>query len=497
MKVKNLEKTLSNKLNASVNKMEGLSKNEKKELKDFAQELLFPTRGIDIPRPIPSKANRFYRRGMFIIESAQENIMFQVKPDPFRFLTVTQSSSTTSVGVGNLPTLNYGELGQDDAGDVSVPGGAPVFITYPLPASMVGGTNINNEYQPRTTITSQSGSLSTAIPVGVFNQDFRFGVNGWSSVDLPAQTITARIGNYSPASFDARLVLFRLSGGALSVVGQSTVSTLAPNLVDAFQITLASTASATADETLGLGVLISAVSGANFYWEQLVLAPTFIQINGAAGHLATQHYTFGQALFQGDPVSAERIDQLFVNSKLYAPISAAMVVNVSQVLKDRGGNFLAAYLPSRTSVPADPSDAWVTLVSYGSHYPVATNPFAKGAHASWVGERIQDYEFRRPFQELSWQTFNYDSLPLITVLGQRAVSEAPSTATWYLELRGAFAIKTLDPTIQLELSPPCPFFLMLYLSIVAVHPLLVGENPDHLARLAKLALQFVEDPRLS
>lgn len=493
-KIKKLERTMNNQLNASVNKL-NLSSDQSALVKEYAKELLHPTKGIDIPRPFPVMTNRAFFAGQLILESEARDIMFQIKPDPFRFITITENTPTAIDGTGSLPTVNYNEAGADDVGNVSSVGSGPIMIGYPSNLPLVTGGSVPNI---SNVALSGSGSLSTVTRfVSLISDNFRAGfIQGWKNVGAIAQTASVVISNGGQGNFSCQMVLF--TRGANGVVTPSSVSLLTAvnagsTVAIAIPIITISTDEIT---TLGLGLRLEGFTVAPTAWEDITVTPQVLGIKANADHISVRSLTVGQASYPGDVVNADRVDQLFLNSQLYAPVACSSVLNVTQLLKDRGGNFLSAYMPSRVKLPATPEQAWMTANSYRRSYPVAMNPFAKGCHGSWIGQRIQDYEFRRPFREESWSNLNYDSLPSTYLIGQRAVADTPSIATYYLDFNVGFSIQTLDPTITLQVTPSCPNFLLLYLSIVAMHPLLVGENPNHIARLAEIAKMVANDPRV-
>lgn len=490
--VKKLEKTLKNRVNSTVNSM-ALSSQEKKLIKEYSSELLHPTRGIDLPRPFPVKTYKGFYSGQLTLNSDYREVMFQIKPDPFKFVKIFENNPSVINGTGRLPEINYAEAGADDLGNVRQPGVCDIIFGYPLPVPLVNDTSLPNTHH---TVAASYGAIATSEFVALINDNFRGGfVNGWLEATIAGPTFQCTFTNNSQATLDyAPIFMTRDATGAVSPLGIYAAQTIAPGVTQTWTPTAISTTTVTGKTLLCCGIRLTNVINAPFGYEQMRVSFS-AQINGNADHLSERVLSLGAASYPNDPVNALRLDQMFVNCQLYAPVACSTVLNVVQTLKDRGGNFLSAYLPSRVNLPDSPSAAWEVAKAYGRSYPVVSNPFAKGAHASWVGQRIQDYEFRRPFREDNWKDLNYDSLPSTYLIAQRAISGDVSTATFYLDFSVAFSVQTLDPTITLTMTPSCPEFCVLYLSLVAMHPHLVGENPDHLHRIAELAKIVANDPR--
>lgn len=462
-------------------------------MKEYASNLLHPTKGIDIPRPFPVKTYKGFYSGQLMLNSDYRDVMFQIKPDPFNFMRIIENSPTVQAGTGSLPTVDFAEAGADDRGNAVMPGACDLFFSYPANAPLANGTSLPNEH---FVVTSATGSLSASSFVALVSDNFRYDyASGWRACTITGTNFRFALTNTSQGAITYAPFWFTRSGaGVVTPLTALTPQTLAAGSTDDW-LSPITTTSVSGDTLLGFGIRVTNVANNGWGFENMVMSLSAVNISGNADHVSERILSLGQVSYPSDPVNAERLDQLFANCQLYAPVACSVVLNVTQQLKDRGGNFLSAYLPSRVSLPSVPERAWEVAKAYGRSYPVATNPFAKGAHGSWVGQRIQDYEFRRPFQEQVWAQANYDSLPSVYLIAQRAISAESSTATYYLDFNVAFSVQTLDPTISLSITPSCPEFCILYLSLVAMHPLLVGENPDHFKRIAELAKMVANDPR--
>lgn len=493
--LRSFKKEFNAKINTSVNNNKDIPARDKKMIKEYTQQLLHPTRGVDIPRPIPSTNRKAHFSSQLLVDSDTDSIMFQIKPDPFNFIRQFSVRRSVLNGTGSLRRLAFEEAGDDDAVYVDNIGAIDEMFSYPWRVDLVDGTHIPAQSYRRNTA---SGVLANTFCIGWLGSDLEYDyVNGWQNVTVPAQTANITIGNVGPSTITVSVVFFTITeNGALAPVAASSPSSvIVGQSQSAISVTLPLT-SVSGTTLLGFGLKISNISVGNFRWEDIIMDPTTLHVNAETDHLYTKTYTLGQACYPNDNRKAGELDSLFSECQLYAPVACSTVLNVTQVLRDQGGNFLAAYLPTRTVLPPDPDDAWIVATTLGRSYPVATNHFAKGCHASWVGARIQDYEFRRPFTQAEWTDLNYQSLPSTFLIGQRAVSADVSTARYYLDFSVAFAVQTFDPKINMEFSPAFSSFMSLFLSLVTAQDLLVGENPDHLTRLKQLAIRVASDPRV-
>lgn len=342
-------------------------------------------------------------------------------------------------------------------------------------------------------------TAATARFITVWDGGIEFDVvPAFSDVNLAVGTANIDVLNKSMSFVEGGLFIARVDdNGTFTILDESIGHNFPSNDPVNVNLSIATAINFLGTRHLALGLKVTNASAA-FRINDLSFRYNTIPATASAGSKVVTSLTVGQAIYQGDPLRAEQLDDLFRTSALWAPVACSTIVNCVQVLKERGGEFLSAYLPSNVglSVPNDPASAWSQLVGYGRSYPVATNSFQHGAHATWVGARIQDYEFRRPFTDPKWLGLQKTALPSTVILAQRAKSDTASSIRYYIEFRVAFAVQTLNPVISMTMTPSCPSFCVLFLSIVAAHSLLVGENPDHMKRLIELAKKVATDPRV-
>lgn len=480
-------------ISRAVNKMPDVSKNDKKIVKKYAMEILHPSAAVDIPRPIPQVSHKGFYSGQLIIDSDADSMSVIVTPDPFNFMILNTRTDANLESDPNFPEYDLANAGANDAGNIFYASVTPynTTFTYPYPFTWNNG---------RYCVPQVSAAYGSTDYIALDNNDLRLNrVNCFQNVVAKAGTYPFLIANLGQGTITAQSVLGRVQAdGTIIVDYLGDEETISAGETNDSALTLA--ADVLADTTISgasifMGVKVNLVSIAGFRWEDLVMIPSVL-FESLDSTVTTRVYTIGEASYPGNSARAEQLDQMFSECMLYAPVAASTVINVTQVLRDRGGNFLAAYLPSNLAIPTDPDLAWNDIKSYSRSYPVKSQEFMLGAHATWVGARIQDYEFRRPFRQEFWQIANWQSLPKTVLIAQRAKSADSSVARYYIDFRAAFAIQTLDPRIELTLSPSCPNFCALFLSLVVNHDLLVGENPDHLKRLLELATKIANDPRV-
>lgn len=481
-------------IGGAVNKMD-LPPEDKKKLKNFSYGLLHPSGPMDIPRPVPARSHKAFHTGQLILDTAADAISVEVSPDPFHFATVT-----TEVVAGResfpLVTQDNSDLNPLDIGDEYSPDlNYNGTFCYALPIKFEG----NTWKQP--TIRTQTDANPNWNLIAPREQRFHFRTGaGYDNVTLPSQLTQWTLNHSCGATLVCDLVAGKLhSDGSIIIEATSTGHVVPPNTyVDVSLNLIAPIVVDTINggDLLFFGVRVSEVQNVRFPWDSLQFTIRQMQILTSAGSINSYAYSIGEAVYPTDGFKAAQLNALYSESFLWAPVACSTIVNVTQVLKDRGGNFLSAYLPSNVVIPPGPNEAWPVIKGYGRSYPVASNPFAKGAQATWVGARIQDYEFRRPFDQPFWLDAQKKALPSTVIIAQRALSDTPSTARFYIDFNVAFVVQTLDPKIEMTMERACPSFCMLFLSIVAMNPFLVGENPDHLNRLLEIVKQVITDPRV-
>lgn len=474
----------------------GLSGPEKKMVKDYAYQLLFPEGPIDIPRPIPVRTHKAFHTGQLILDTNADSFSVEVSPDPFSFARIT-SKVPNGTEVSRLFLQNNADISDLAPGDGTNGGttGSNTTFSYQVPMQLSRGW-------ARPAIRSVLANAPSR-PVVAIDGAFAFDrCAGYENVMLNGGVTEWFVSQSSLSTIKVDVLIGRVQAdGQLTIDAVTTGHNVPPNTP--VQINL-NTGIILADTTVSgarlfFGLRLTDVSaGPVFQWNKLTFGPNFLDLETVTDGYLINNYTIGQALYSTEPDKAEQLDSLYRQCQLWSPVACSTIVNVTQVLRERGGNFLSAYLPSNTAgaVPPDPDAAWPVIKAYGRSYPVATTTFAVGAQATWVGSRIQDYEFRRPFVNPFWLNFEKTSMPRTLILAQRALSDSPATARYYIDFRVAFSVQTLDPKIEMKMGVACPNFCLLFLSLVAANEGLVGENPDHIRRLMEIAKSVATDPRV-
>lgn len=473
-----------------------LTATERKAVSDYAMELLHPTKGVDIMRPFPVKCAKFFQSGQISLESDANAISVVTTPDPFHFALIT-SENSSGMAVTDYPLNDLADLNVDD-GDATPPGVVNIGYPHMTPIELSNGKWL------RPIVVVARTELFT--PISIQNHRFiEHSATAFEELFVADETVlTWQFTNRSIATLSIRAFIGLSVAGEIVDLTFGSASNVSPNgTITIQQLTdrdyIAQTSST--GRRLILGVEVVSATGGSFRWEQIAykLMSAVVPIQAYAGAIVAEPLTFGQAMYYNDPGLAAKVDALFTESFLWSPVACSTIVNAVQVLKDKGGEFRSAWLPSNAyDLPPGPTAAWSTLAAYQRNYPGAITPFVKGSQATWVGARIADYEFRRPFREPFWLAFENSALPKTVIIAQRAPGEAGVVAPcrYYIDFRATFAVQTMNPTVTMTQSAVCPDFCMMFLAFVVNNQLLVGENPDHLKRLWQIAKTFAGDPRV-
>ena len=204
-----------------------LSSQEKKLIKEYTSELLHPTRGIDLPRPFPVKTYKGFYSGQLALNSDFREVMFQIKPDPFKFVKIFENNPTVIDGTGFLPEFDYSEAGADDSGNVLQPGACDVIIGYPNPVLLDNDSSLPNA---SATVSQAYGAISASAFVALINDNFRGGfVNGWHDATIMGPTFSVTLTNTSQATLSyAPIFMTRDATGAVSPIGVYAAQVVAP-----------------------------------------------------------------------------------------------------------------------------------------------------------------------------------------------------------------------------------------------------------------------------
>lgn len=491
--IRKLEKDLRIQITKNINDLGGISASERKKIVDYSMALLHPSGPVDIPRPIPCKSHKAYHRGMYVLETEDDSLAVEVSPDPFDFARITSSSALSAHVAEPLPIINFDNLNTVAQLEEVDAGSQNTLFFYPTAIPLEGGKLL----QPALFQSEESSASANFITIWDGGIEYNV-VPAFSDVDIAVGFANVDVLNTGMSFIEGGVFIARvMDDGQFTIMDETLGHNFSSGSPVNINLSIPSPLNFLGTRHFVLGLKVTNAS-APYLINDLSFRFNALPATATAGSKVVTSLTLGKAIYQGDPTRAEQLDELFRTSALWAPVACSTIVNCVQVLKERGGEFLSAYLPSNVglSVPNDPASAWSQLVGYGRSYPVATNSFQHGAHATWVGARIQDYEFRRPFTDPKWLGLQKTALPMTVILAQRAKSDTSSSIRYYIEFRVAFAVQTLNPVISMTLSPSCPSFCVLFLSIVAAHSLLVGENPDHMKRLIELAKKVATDPRV-
>jgi hypothetical protein len=156
-----------------------------------------------------------------------------------------------------------------------------------------------------------------------------------------------------------------------------------------------------------------------------------------------------------------------------------------------GGNVSTALVPygSLQTIPTTPTTLyeWIQQRPYDNF----DGPVANGSHASWLGEKVQDY-YLRPMQD-------YNEAPHI-VACVNAPDQAPVvTLNVRVKIVAVYEFVCYTQLVHNEICPQNVEFFNKMLGVIRLHSLssdetLVGDNPDHMKRIKSLAKKVASNP---
>lgn len=457
-----------------------LNNRERAIAMEYLDNFLYPSRGIKLVRAIPVRSAAFYKAGELTWQSTGEWSEVRFRPDPWKLISVREESLGKTV-VSNAPfrfeyqhnngvvvntrsiaLCSYGTLRCTDNSTISSSVGIQVNINGAPPAGK-GRNNQDDDQIDYWPALNANGAASFVFNNGTGRA---VSVAGYTALYNDDETVSNYIG--SPT--------------VICPAGQTIVP-----------FTMGQNSTATAG--LIFGCFVTNNSGYDISVKDLAFtvetASTVFTTNST---ISTKDYTLGQALYPTDAALQEQVMQIFTTSQLWSPVAMACLYNVSQELQKAGGKFTASYLPSWVEDKLDTSfsEEWSTLASYSNSYPRFQGPFKTGAQASWVGQRIDDYAFRKPYTSAEANAIEESSMPIDVFMSQRAAESA--TNNFYLTFAVCFEVQSLNPALTMSLGPSSTSLIPMLLAHLVASNHLVGENPDHIARLKKLALKIINDP---
>lgn len=464
-----------------------LNPKEAKELESHIYNMLECEKPAQLVRPVPVRSVPCHYAGQIRFDSDDEYVEVRTRPDPFQFIEIT---TQTTASVAAIPAEEIGSIYSGPAGANST---SSRYVCLQEPIVLADGTYV----RPVISETNNSGGILEAF----FNDTVvNYGV-GWHGLGYPTGSIfTINVVNNGSVNCTVAVNLFRVNTAtrAQTLIQAGSTVVCSANASAAPTITTAASLTLSADEILVFAIsVVSTIAGQFTRFRDLVFQPTVYSGLTATDVYSTQSYTVGQAVYGLNDPRAQTLDDFFRTSLLWAPVGLSSRLNVKQQLNEAGGMMLASYLPSfiLEQTSSTPSKAWEDIVAYKRSYPVKDClPFRTGAHASWVGMRLQDYEFRGQFREVAYSRRDSESLPVNVFISQKA--SASSTIRYFFDFQVNFEVQSVNPLVTAKLGPASPDFLAQFLAMAALHEMLVGENPSHIERIKKLVKKIANDPRV-
>lgn len=465
----------------------GMSKNEKAIVKEYVTQLLWPTRPIKLVRPIPVRSFPYFKSGEITFTSSVKYTEVQFRPHPWRFIELKTQSPVQTVSFADHDyTTNPGLL-------------LPLSENEQFSAGTTHAMCMVNNFHTTDgkelqIVFKRTPSLSNLI--AIYNDvPVSQAVMGWPGVTCQG-TLTGTISNASTRTVTAYLDVYivnsdgsvatAIPGTGVGLNGDSSINVNSASLVGVV---------CAPDQLFCIAFRILNGAAGNVFIKDFIFSLESATAPILATSVASSRvYTFGEALYPTSPELANTVMEAFSGSNLWSPVAMACLYNVSQELAQAGGKFAASYLPSFISeeIPEDFADAWSFLNTIKASYPHYEGDLITGAHGSWLGARIDDYSFVKPFARD--HVLDYEALSLPSdVFMSNVVSETPNFQ-YYISFAAAFEIQTISPNFTCTLGPSSVILMPQMLAMMAASDALVGENPSHLKRIADIVRKIVADP---
>jgi len=468
--------------NSAIQRYGGsLTPPQKKALREYCMQLLWPTRPIKLVRPIPVRSFAYFKNGEITFESAAKYTQVMFRPHPFRFVELKTEATTSTAQAGQAYVVDWTQLLENNQEQFTLLQNTAHWLCFPYSLNTTNSSTIpvNKEFAPSQ--TTVIGYWGDEVQSGLYTGWNGVTCNGTIQIFFQNKTQTTlsvaldvRVINADGSIADAKL------GTPVSIPSGDTIPVTSVSL---------STALCSPEQLFCPMVKVTAAAG-NVFLKDI----TFSLSSATSPILATgvptvKNYTFGEALYPGDADLAGKVNDAFKDSLLWAPVAMACLYNVTQELSEAGGKFATSYLPSnvQSRIPQNFADAWQTLATYAASYPHAETAFSVGAHATWMGARIDDYSFKVPVVTDDQIHAELMSLPSDIFISSRASNDPNSKFQYYLSFAVSFEIQTLDPSFTMTLGPSSTMLTPLFLAMAAASNDLVGENPSHMKRLSELA----------
>jgi hypothetical protein len=458
--------------------------------------MLHPVQAKKLDRPISCLSHPKLCTGQVIWDSSAVYQEVIVTPDPFNFLTLIRSTGTSgSVVLGAGVEEDFALLNSNDT-----------------PATILSGTSVNWTMQvplPLGSDLSLESTLLEGVPDVAGSRFYGFlpfdnSVNLQTCASYPLQQLAAT--TYTMA-FRNRIQTTQVVQAFVGKISKSTkvytefnvggATNALPAQLTNCTVTVAGAFNSTADEQLVIGVrqVLSGTHKVNDFGIEFVNVDKTLTTTNATN--TTEVYSIGDAVYGKTSGEAAQLDALFSEANLWSPVALSALFNVDQLLKDAGGRFQVALLPSfiQQKLPTALEDTWNAVAGLSRSYPVAEAPYTNGSHGSWVGMRIQDYEWRKPFERTKVRNYDANSLPILHFIS-RQVSNTTSFK-YYLSFHCCLEVQTVDPRIDMTWGASPSSLVPQLMSLFAKHgEELVGHNPDHFQRIKSLAKKAWADPTI-
>lgn len=462
-----------------------LTSKEKKFAQEWLLNMLDPKKAFKMPRPFPALSYADFQTGEIFFDTEALYMQITTKPDPFELVLIKKLGASTSVVISEDLVEDFRVLNSKSPNATILSGTHTFGLQMPLPL-----TNGHFLEPVRSFIKTPPNPVYGFVN-GQVEEGSLFGYKG---LTVPTADISCVCTNRSSASVSARVqwIIFDESENIVSVNSGLQVLVTAGGINNCI-LSQVGLPMATTDQFTCIAIAIDPNPNHAPINDFSIGLRTLTGVN-VVEPVSTESWTLGQAVYGKQTPDSVILDEIVSGCELWSPVAMSTKCNIDQQLNAAGGRYQSSYLPSfiQAKMPDVIETAWTFIDGRKRSYPVAETPFVVGSQASWVGQRILDYEFRQPFKQSFTQAWQREALPETIIIASKVSAEA--TVKYRLDFAIVYEMQTTHPAYVMTTGPCSAEFQGLMCAYAASHALLVGENPSHVTRLKKLAKQLTDNP---
>jgi len=461
-----------------------MSPDKKKLLLSYIKNFLWPTKVWNFPCIVPSyKVPKWYQM-QFTFDSVANYETIIVRND----LNALISRKILS-GTNLTPVVPIEQIIELNGNQNLTPNSNYCFDQSITTTSGTNVLSVGNDFAQPNPNTYYHTSTSTRSVV--------LGVKGYRNVKIAiGASVTMSVSNLGGYTVTGNFHLVSLTqAGVATIIQSATAGTINANATKVYTITAAADIEILPPDALmfvfeNTGVVNVVMNNTNFIvsgvfsfitpevWENRSLATlisgAFVNDNSGAGLVWKQ------------------MQDMLLASSFVKVTALAALWNVTQELKDAGGQFLCGYMPGYTysALPSTDPERWEYILA--NPYPSYNGKFVDGVHGSWIGQRFEDYSWKKFLTNPELEAANDNMSPFLIFMANKIALE--TRVTYRLDLRVSFDMQTIDRT-QTCVPPMAAAGLLEAIVAMAAISKPVGANKtEHLQTVMKIAKNIAGNP---